>query len=379
MKKFLAGGILIFALLSQSAFASFTDVPSNYKFFTSISWMEKNGVVQGYEDGTFGINKNVNRAEFLKMLYETMGTTSFNESVSLPFSDVPADAWYTKYVKKAYADGIVNGYPDGTFKPDNNINLAEAVKIVANAFLDVNAIYGTGTAYKPCEFNSAQDPHSPDARFDTGAWSWKYIYAADNLCVISSTTDSSGNWGFDIARLVNRGDMAEMLYRAKAVHDDEKQYNEYKKYDGNMKPVDLFTFNEFNVADLKVGLKIGDLTVKSFGPFDPTFSAIANNNLKVVFEGEMTVTGKYVSTGVEMGCDPAFYPDKKSDAKMPHLVNDELSNQWFCFNNIDFTKSKLGSNKSLDGVIVKIKNYTYNRFPSEGGSTADLVDTVMLN
>ncbi|MDP2642742.1 MAG: S-layer homology domain-containing protein [Candidatus Peregrinibacteria bacterium] len=383
MKKFLVFGVLIFALLSQSVFASFTDVPSDYKFFKSIDWMEKNGVVEGYGDGNFGVDQLVSRAEFLKMLYGAMGTVTFDYAGKVPFTDVFAGDWYFKYVKKAYADGIINGYPDGTFGPNNTINLAESVKIVANAFLEVDVLYGNGSTYKPCEFDSSQDPHSPDASFDTGAWSWKYIYVTDNLCIIPSTTNVSGNWGFDISRMVTRSNVAEMIYRAKAVHDNvvypATQGKKYKKYDGNIVPTDLLIFNTFDVADLKVGMEIGDLTVKSFGPFNADFGAIAYNNLKVVFEGEMTVAGKYTDTTNNPGAFgpiTCFYPNITSDAEMPHLVNDELSNQWFCFNNIEFAQSKLGTGKTLDEITIGIKNYTYIRYPSEVSPTADLVEVM---
>ena len=95
MKKFTILSVLIFALTAQAAFASFTDIPSDYKFYEAIHWMQKNAVVQGYPDGTFGVNQKVNRAEILKMLYETMGTVDYDFMVKIPFKDVSSTEWYS--------------------------------------------------------------------------------------------------------------------------------------------------------------------------------------------------------------------------------------------------------------------------------------------
>lgn len=383
MKKFFILSVLISTLLSQTAFASFSDVSSDYKFFKAINWMEKNGVVEGYADGTFGLNQKVNRAEFLKILYETMGTTNYDYSVTVPFTDVFAGDWYFHYIQKAYKDGVIAGYSDGTFKPNNSINLAEAVKIVTNAFVEVDMLYGTGSAYSSCEYKYAQNTAAPEAGFDTTAWYWKFIYVADNLCIIPSTTNTAGKWGIPLAREISRGDVSEMIYRAKTVHDaivhPATKNNLYKKYDQAMEPTNLLTFNTFAVGDLKIGMKIGDLTVKSFGPFNADFGSIASNNLKIVFEGDTTVAGKYVDTADKPGAfgpTTCFYPNVNSDAEMPHLVNDELSNQWFCFNNIAFAQSKLGTGKTVGEITIVVRNYTYIRYPSEATSSADLVMVV---
>ncbi len=91
------------------------------------------GIVEGYDDGTFLPNNPVNRAEFLKMV---MGALAFDvpDSVSeTAFTDVPADSWYAPYIQTAYEQGIVEGYDNGTFGPGSEINRAEAVKILLGA------------------------------------------------------------------------------------------------------------------------------------------------------------------------------------------------------------------------------------------------------
>ncbi|MFH1284223.1 MAG: S-layer homology domain-containing protein, partial [Candidatus Peregrinibacteria bacterium] len=174
MKKFLISAICAFLVFSQVAMASFSDVPANHHYRNSIQWMQDNGVVNGYSDGTFRSDQSVTRAEFLKMLYETVGMDGHD--ADLPFPDISENAWYTPYVKEAYATGVIVGYPDGTFKPNNNINFAEAAKIVGNGFFNVNALYGDGGNYHFCLANFENDYVSE--------WYWKYFYVTDNFCLI---------------------------------------------------------------------------------------------------------------------------------------------------------------------------------------------------
>ncbi|MCK9186290.1 S-layer homology domain-containing protein [Candidatus Gracilibacteria bacterium] len=233
MKKILALILAVLTLATNTAFASFSDV-SNYKndtFSEYINWLEEQGVVQGYSDGTFRPEKNITRAEFLKMLYETIGREYGD--LGIPFSDVYPDAWYAKYVKEAYSTGIVEGYENGTFRPENPINFAEALKIVMEAFFDVNNLYEDGATYNPCNTIRLDSYSSVSA----SAWYWKYLHVADEFCILDF--DSSANvWknlgGDPVASTVDfnpsvnitRGDMAALLYIAKAVSDNgNKKYN----------------------------------------------------------------------------------------------------------------------------------------------------------
>ncbi|MFC1616400.1 S-layer homology domain-containing protein [Patescibacteria group bacterium] len=215
MKKFVILLVTFFSF-SITAFAAFSDVPNDHHYATSIYWLSDQGVVEGYEDGTFKPEQNVNRAEFLKMLYETIGMAGFE--VDLPFPDVPDDEWYTQYVKEAYATRVINGYPDGTFKPDQNINFAEALKIVTNGFYDVNSLYGDGNDYDWClaDFSWIAD---------NGEWYWKYVYVADNFCLIPDYLMGITAW--EPGQTVTRGDMAELLYRAQTVKDNN--YSPFKE------------------------------------------------------------------------------------------------------------------------------------------------------
>lgn len=241
MKKIINLILAAILLGSTPVFAGFSDV-SNYKentFTQFINWLEDQGVVQGYSDGTFRPGNYINRAEFLKMLYGTIGMS--DSKAVLPFPDVPLSEWYTKYIREAYATGVVQGYPDGYFRPENYINFAEALKIVMNGFFDVNGLYGDGVDYDSC--GVSLDSYSG---VNTSAWYWKYIHVADELCMLKYDL-SSNVWeyqggdpvpylvDYNPGAYITRADMAALLFIAKAVKDNGTiKFNSYSMF-----PVDI--------------------------------------------------------------------------------------------------------------------------------------------
>lgn len=119
------------ALLQLSpAYAAFSDV-SNSPYKSAIDALEERGVLEGYADGTFKPESTINRAEFLKIVLEARESTEFHGGNCFP--DV-TDQWFAKYVCNAKSEGIVGGYPDGTFKPEQPVTFVEAGKILTLAF-----------------------------------------------------------------------------------------------------------------------------------------------------------------------------------------------------------------------------------------------------
>ncbi len=121
--------------VSKLGIASFTDIPGNHPNFDAISYAETEGIVEGYSDGTFQPLVNINRAEFTKII---IGYTALEDEIrncffTEEFPDVGATDWFSQYICHARGAGIINGYPDGTFKPRNPISFAEAAKIIVLA------------------------------------------------------------------------------------------------------------------------------------------------------------------------------------------------------------------------------------------------------
>lgn len=108
----------------------FDDVATSHPNQEAVAYLKTEGVVQGYDDGTFLPDYTINRAEFLKIVIAATVKESKGEKC---FKDVKNE-WYAKYICTAKEKGIVEGYSDGFFRPGQNINFAEGSKMIVKAF-----------------------------------------------------------------------------------------------------------------------------------------------------------------------------------------------------------------------------------------------------
>ncbi len=99
----------------------------NSPYKTEIQELVNKGVIHGYDDGTYKPTKEINRAEFLKIVIESAYPKQAQGENC--FSDVKTD-WYAKYVCFAKSKGIIQGYPDGKFRPGRTVNYVEALKML---------------------------------------------------------------------------------------------------------------------------------------------------------------------------------------------------------------------------------------------------------
>ena len=90
--------------------------------------MAKGGIIEGYEDGSFRAGNFITRAELATIASRFDNLSPFEAN---SFSDISGH-WANKYINSASAKGWVNGYPDGSFKPDQYITRAEFVTLVNN-------------------------------------------------------------------------------------------------------------------------------------------------------------------------------------------------------------------------------------------------------
>ncbi len=109
-----------------------------------LDYLKDNGIIKGYS-GDLAPDREVTRAELLKMVMEATDVNKYGHSYEGYFSDVLNTDWHYSYVEIAAEMGIANGYDDGTFKPNNSVNRAEAMKIILEGFaVDVES-YDSGT------------------------------------------------------------------------------------------------------------------------------------------------------------------------------------------------------------------------------------------
>lgn len=128
----LIAGFFVF-LIPVQTFASFIDVDASHSYIQAIEWGQSSNVIAGYPDGSFKPERTVNRAEFLKIILEAVETDVSTAAAASGFVDVDENAWYAPYVRYAKQEGIVQGYADGTFKPEQTVNFAEALKMAYEA------------------------------------------------------------------------------------------------------------------------------------------------------------------------------------------------------------------------------------------------------
>ena len=110
---------------------AYSDVKAGDWFNNAVSTLSNAGIIAGYEDGSFRPNGYITRAEFATIAARFFDVTYNGKDL---FPDISGH-WAKDYINQAANKGFVNGYEDGTFKPDRNITRAEAVTLV-NRTLD---------------------------------------------------------------------------------------------------------------------------------------------------------------------------------------------------------------------------------------------------
>lgn len=108
-----------------------------------VNFLKEKGIIDGYPDGSLGLEKNLKRSEITKILVYSLGDK--NKAIELqgkeiPFSDVGKDYWANGVISYAKNNmNLISGYPDGTFKGENNITNAELLKILVCQKKNLNA------------------------------------------------------------------------------------------------------------------------------------------------------------------------------------------------------------------------------------------------
>ena len=108
---------------------TFTDVPATHWAYTAVEKASEAGLMNGYGGTLFGQNDPITRGQMVQILYNYYGEDCGTNS---GFSDVPASAWYAKAVTWASKKGVVSGYSNGTFGPDNQLTREQMVTILYN-------------------------------------------------------------------------------------------------------------------------------------------------------------------------------------------------------------------------------------------------------
>lgn len=156
---------------------AFTDVPSSHPYFRYIQTLKEYGIADETGENYFEPNKLLNRAEVSKLICKTF-ITCLSEPIEYEHSDnifnneadFQATEWYYDYVMELFntdariqscffnePQQIINGYPDGTFRPNNEINRDEFSKILMLAYNYYADKYGTTSCRNQSKFSNGDE------------------------------------------------------------------------------------------------------------------------------------------------------------------------------------------------------------------------------
>ncbi|OGJ44895.1 hypothetical protein A2272_02235 [Candidatus Peregrinibacteria bacterium RIFOXYA12_FULL_33_12] len=162
----------------------FKDVNKSSKEYKAIEYAFVNGITTGYPDGTFRPENDVKRVEAVAFILRTLDLNPIADpNFDLP--DANDKEWYAGLLAKAMEEGMIQGYPDGTVKLENTVNGAEYLKIFLTAFADI------------------QNENT------NSEWYQKFLdYAEQNKLVDEN---------FDPSKSLNRGQVVDIIYKAKGL------------------------------------------------------------------------------------------------------------------------------------------------------------------
>jgi hypothetical protein len=147
-------------------------------------------ILEGYPDGTLKLEKPISRSEVATIMVRVRGYEDVEINLEgKNFTDVSGDYWAFQYIQNAYKLYIIQGYPDNSFKPKNNISYAEVVAIMVNTL-----------GYR---------------ELITGDWPYNYINKAKELGVIPAESN------IDPTKIITRGEMALIVYDTLLVKIDD--------------------------------------------------------------------------------------------------------------------------------------------------------------
>lgn len=113
--------VLLFMFFSSTCYAQTAD--------NAAQDLEKYGIMNGFPDGTFRLEENVTRAQTVKMIMTALGKADFKGFGTL-FPDVSKQHWAKDYIEGAVVEGVIQGFPDGMFHPEDSVTKYQAIKMV---------------------------------------------------------------------------------------------------------------------------------------------------------------------------------------------------------------------------------------------------------
>ncbi len=179
---------------------SFSDLPAGHPAHQAVMYLKEQGYVQGFPDGTFKPNQPVNRAEAVKMIVAPLVAPDQLPLDTSVFADVPRDAWFARYIEAARTTlAMIDSPPQAfSFYPTRTVNKAEFLKLSQLANKEQPL-----TSYGELRLPLAPDVQNP------GEWFYPYVRLGIALSMVQIGQDGL----MDPGRPLTRGDTANLIYR----------------------------------------------------------------------------------------------------------------------------------------------------------------------
>lgn len=177
----------------------FTDVPSNFWAYESITKMTKEGIMSGYRNGTFKPNDPLSREEAASLFSNMIGDTP-SIMLASSFSDITSDRWSSLAIESVARANIISGYGDNTYRPEQYMSRQEFA-VVADKFLHYQG-------YRTEDPTALDAIHFSDQKF-IAPWAQSSVRELALWGFINYSTKGL----FNPEKYITRGEAAEITYR----------------------------------------------------------------------------------------------------------------------------------------------------------------------
>ena len=170
-------------ILNVSANSDFHDVKGEDYYSQAAIALASINILTGYPDGSFGAKKSITRAEMATIICKMLGQENLSKTKTM-FPDVLESHWASGYIDYANRNGIVNGYKNGEFRPNDTVKFEEALKMIVSS----------------CSYGKNVISQKND-------WSISYFEIGSQYGILNDTIGKKG-------QSATRGDIAVMAYHA---------------------------------------------------------------------------------------------------------------------------------------------------------------------
>ena len=360
----MAAALTMSLAISSTALAAVpSDIGGHWAQGTIIQWTSK-GYISGYEDGTFKPDNSITRAEFVRLVNQSMGYT---KTGNVYFSDVSSSYWGYNDIQKGVAAGYVRGDGNGKFRPNDPVSRQEAAVMISQ-------ICGLGQ-----DFSAAAK--YTDYRY-IPSWSAGYVGAVSKASIMSGYPDGD----FKGDRYLSRAEAVIALDKAlnynASTTDDREVLKNYKLTDTSLKDKiiqgDLVISSSLSKKDVVLdNVKVeGSIIVEGgktitaknceinnleMSTSDATFDATGKTTVKkTTFEKYGKLTGSGYSKVV---IDEDLNDYVTLDAEIEEVELDEETNVKLLSDCVidSFTATKNADNATINFNSAKVKNmYLYD-------------------